>query len=57
MFLSTSHKKLEDHLQLSNMFAQIVTHVSQTLHIAIVDRIIIEEGRQKVEEEVLGFER
>jgi hypothetical protein len=57
MFLSTSCKKLEDYLQLSSMFAQIVTHVSQTLHIAIVARIIIKEGKQKVEEEVLGFKR
>jgi len=57
MFLSTSCKKLENYLQLSSMFTQFVTHVSKTLHIAIIARIIIEEGIQKVEDEVLGLKR
>jgi hypothetical protein len=48
-------KRVQEHLQLSIALVESVGEVLVALHAVVVDKTIVEEGRMKVEQEVIDL--
>ncbi len=48
---------MQEHLQLSAALVELVGEVSVALHVAVADKIIAEEGKMRVKQEVIDLHR